>query len=166
MFRRTHGWFVGGPGAVVGTTKYSEQNHNPKEKGFKLKEYSRLKSHESFSEYDSKTGITFVLALRPIGAVAWGSPLQLITTGLCSVSSQSSSAISALLNSTPPARGILCNSKILALWHFELPHASHIAQIRSIVSGKFVLLCPFGSIAPLHFVRAFVLMAFEAVRSS
>ena len=62
--------------------------------------------------------------------------------------------------------GILCNSKILALWHFELPHASHIAQIRSIVSGKFVLLCPFGSIAPLHFVRAFVLTAFEAVRSS
>jgi hypothetical protein len=64
----------------VGTTKYSEQNHNPKEKGFKLKEYSRLKSHESLSESDSKTGITFVLAraLRPIGAVAWGSPSQLI----------------------------------------------------------------------------------------
>jgi hypothetical protein len=40
----------------VGTTKCSEQNHNPKEKGFKLKEYSRLKSHESLSEYDSKTG--------------------------------------------------------------------------------------------------------------
>jgi hypothetical protein len=67
---------------VVGTTKYSEQNHNPKEKGFKLKEYSRLKSHESLSEYDSKTGITFVLALRPIGAVAWGSPLQLFITSL------------------------------------------------------------------------------------
>jgi hypothetical protein len=29
----------------VGTTKCSEQNHNPKEKGFKLKEYSRLKNH-------------------------------------------------------------------------------------------------------------------------
>jgi hypothetical protein len=58
----------------------SEQNHNPKEKGFKLKEYSRLKSHESLSEYDSKTGITFVLALRPIGAVAWESPSQLIIT--------------------------------------------------------------------------------------
>jgi hypothetical protein len=45
---------------VVGTTnlKCSEQNHNPKEKGFKLKEYSRLKSHESLSESlaDSKTG--------------------------------------------------------------------------------------------------------------
>jgi len=40
----------------VGTTKYSEQNHNPKEKGFKLKEYSRLKSHESLSEFVSKTG--------------------------------------------------------------------------------------------------------------
>ena len=39
---------------VVGTTKYSEQNHNPKEKGFKLKEYSRLKGHESFSEFTSK----------------------------------------------------------------------------------------------------------------
>jgi hypothetical protein len=65
----------------VGTTKCSEQNHNPKEKGFKLKEYSRLKSHESLSECDSKTGITFVLALRPIGAVAWGSPSQLIMTG-------------------------------------------------------------------------------------
>jgi hypothetical protein len=65
----------------VGTTKYSEQNHNPKEKGFKLKEYSRLKSHESLSEFDSKTGITFVLALRPIGAVAWESPSQLITIG-------------------------------------------------------------------------------------
>ncbi len=62
---------------AVGTTKCSEQNHNPKEKGFKLKEYSRLKSHESLSEYDSKTGITFVLALRPIGAVAWESPFQL-----------------------------------------------------------------------------------------
>ena len=36
--------------AVVGTTKYSEQNHNPKEKEFKLKENSRLKSHEPFSE--------------------------------------------------------------------------------------------------------------------
>ena len=35
---------------VVGTTKYSEQNHNPKEKEFKLKENSRLKSHEPFSE--------------------------------------------------------------------------------------------------------------------
>jgi hypothetical protein len=65
----------------VGTTKYSEQNHNPKEKGFKLKEYSRLKSHESLSESDSKTGITFVLALRPIGAVAWESPFQIFTTG-------------------------------------------------------------------------------------
>jgi hypothetical protein len=50
----------------VGTTKCSEQNHNPKEKGFKLKEYShkgfklkeysRLKSHESLSEFDYKTG--------------------------------------------------------------------------------------------------------------
>ena len=68
-------------GLAVGTTKYSEQNHNPKEKGLKLKEYSRLKGHESFSEYDSKTGLTLVMALRPIGAVAWGSPLQLITTG-------------------------------------------------------------------------------------
>jgi hypothetical protein len=28
---------------VVGTTKYSEQNHNPKEKEFELKENSRLK---------------------------------------------------------------------------------------------------------------------------
>jgi hypothetical protein len=28
----------------------------PQEKGFKLKEYSRLKSHESLSESDSKTG--------------------------------------------------------------------------------------------------------------
>jgi hypothetical protein len=65
----------------VGTTKYSEQNHNPKEKGIKLKEHSRLKSHESLSESDSKTGITFVLALRPIGAVAWGSPSQLVTIG-------------------------------------------------------------------------------------
>ena len=65
----------------MGTTKYSEQNHNPKEKGFKLKEYSRLKSHESFSEFTSKTGSTFVLALRPIGAVAWESPFQLIMTG-------------------------------------------------------------------------------------
>ncbi len=68
---------------VVGTTKYSEQNHNPKEKGFKLKEleYSRLKSHEPLSESDSKTGIAFVLAaLRPIGAVAWESPFQLIIT--------------------------------------------------------------------------------------
>ncbi len=56
------------------------------------------------------------------------------------------------------------HSKILALWHFELPHASHIAQIRSIASGQFVSLCPFGSIAPLHFkfVRAFALTAFEA----
>ena len=25
----------------MGTTKYSEQNHNPKEKGFELKEYKR-----------------------------------------------------------------------------------------------------------------------------
>jgi hypothetical protein len=41
-----------GPGlGVVGTTKYSEQNHNPKERGLKLKEYSRPKSHESISEY-------------------------------------------------------------------------------------------------------------------
>jgi hypothetical protein len=40
----------------VGTTKYSEQNHNPKEKGFKLKEYSRLKSHESLSESIPTTG--------------------------------------------------------------------------------------------------------------
>jgi hypothetical protein len=69
---------------VVGTTKYSEQNHNPKEKGFKLKEYSRLKSHESLSESIPKQAITFVLALRPIGAVAWGSPSQLITTDRCS----------------------------------------------------------------------------------
>ncbi len=52
--------------------------------------------------------------------------------------------------------------KFVALWHFELPHASHIAQIRSIVSRQFVLLCPVGSTAPLHFVRAFVLTAFEA----
>ena len=52
--------------------------------------------------------------------------------------------------------------KFVALWHFELPHGSHIAQIRSIVSRQFVLLCPFGSIVPLHFVRAFVLTAFEA----
>ena len=52
--------------------------------------------------------------------------------------------------------------KFVALWHFELPHASHIAQIRSIVSRQFVLLCPVGSIAPLHFMRAFVLTAFEA----
>ena len=52
--------------------------------------------------------------------------------------------------------------KFVALWHFELPHGSHIAQIRSIVSRQFVLLCPVGSIAPLHFVRAFVLTAFEA----
>ena len=36
---------------------------------------------ESLSEYDSKTGITFVLALRPIGAVAWGSPSQFTTIG-------------------------------------------------------------------------------------
>jgi hypothetical protein len=71
----------------VGTTnlKCSEQNHNPKEKGFKLKEYSRLTSHESLSEYDSKSGITFVLALRPIGAVAWGSPLQLVTISYTSI---------------------------------------------------------------------------------
>ena len=71
------------PSLVVGTTKYSEQNHNPKEKGFKLKEHSRLKSHESFSEFTSKTGSTFVLALRPIGAVAWGVPsssLRLVTS--------------------------------------------------------------------------------------
>ena len=40
----------------MGTTKHSEQNHNPKEKGFKLKEYSRLKGHELLSEFDSKTG--------------------------------------------------------------------------------------------------------------
>jgi hypothetical protein len=50
----------------VGTTKCSEQNHNPKEKGFKLKEYShkgfklkeysRLKSHESLSESIPTTG--------------------------------------------------------------------------------------------------------------
>jgi hypothetical protein len=55
----------------VGTTKYSEQNHNPKEKEFKLKAYSRLKGHESFSEYDSKTvrGITLVLASRPFVGV-------------------------------------------------------------------------------------------------
>jgi hypothetical protein len=52
--------------------------------------------------------------------------------------------------------------KFLAFWHFELLHASHIAQIRSIVSRELVLLCPFGSIVPLHFVRAFVLTAFEA----
>ena len=32
--------------------------------------------------------------------------------------------------------------KFVALWHFELPHASHIEQIRSIVSRQFVLLCP------------------------
>jgi hypothetical protein len=51
-----------GKRVVVGTTKYSEQNYNPKEKGFKLKEYSRLKSHESLSEFDSKTGITFTSA--------------------------------------------------------------------------------------------------------
>ena len=54
------------------------------------------------------------------------------------------------------------NSKLLALRYFELPHASYIAQIRSILSGQFVLLCPSGFIAPLHFVRAFVLTAFEA----
>ena len=84
MFRRDS-WLVRRWGAVVGTTKYSEQNHNPKEKGFKLKEYSRLKGHELLSEFDSKTGITFVLALRPIGAVAWGSPLQLATTTFTSV---------------------------------------------------------------------------------
>jgi hypothetical protein len=75
----------------VGTTKCSEQNHNPKEKGFKLKEYShkgfklkeysRLKSHESLSEWIPKQAITFVLALRPIGAVAWESPSQLVTIG-------------------------------------------------------------------------------------
>ncbi len=57
------------------------------------------------------------------------------------------------------------HSKFLALWHFEL-HASHIAQIRSIVSRLFVLLCSFGSIVPLHFVRAFVLTAFEAASVS
>ena len=28
--------------------------------------------------------------------------------------------------------------KFVALWHFELPHGSHIAQIRSIVSRQFV----------------------------
>ena len=50
----TDSWLVRRWGAVVGTTKYSEQNHNPKEKGFKLKEYSRLKGHESFSEFTSK----------------------------------------------------------------------------------------------------------------
>jgi len=52
--------------------------------------------------------------------------------------------------------------KFVALWHFELPHGSHIEQIRSIFLRQFVLLCPVGSIAPLHFVRAFVLTAFEA----
>ena len=66
---------------VVGTTKCSEQNHNPKEKGFKLKEYSRLKSHDRFLNTIPKQAITFVLALRPIGAVAWESPSQLITIG-------------------------------------------------------------------------------------
>jgi hypothetical protein len=30
--------------------------------------------------------------------------------------------------------------KFVALWHFELPHSSHISQIRSIVSRQFVLL--------------------------
>ena len=33
------------------------------------------------------------------------------------------------------------HSKLLALGYFELPHASHIAQIRSIVSRLFVLFC-------------------------
>ena len=59
--------------------KCSEQNHNPKEKGFKLKEYSRLKSHDRFLNTSPKQAITFVLALRPIGAVAWESPSQLTT---------------------------------------------------------------------------------------
>ena len=35
------------------------------------------------------------------------------------------------------------HSKLLALGYFELPHASHIAQIRSIVSGQCVLFVPF-----------------------
>ncbi len=68
--------------------------------------------------------------------------------------------------------------KFVALWHFELPHGSHIEQIRSIFLRQFVLLCPVGSIAPLpsyrshlpfragrrrlHFVRACVFTAFEA----
>ena len=51
-----------------------------KEKGFKLNEYSRLKSHESRFESIPEQAITFVLALRPIGAVAWGSPSQIFTT--------------------------------------------------------------------------------------
>ncbi len=66
---------------VPQSSTHLEQNHNPtgKEKGFKLKEYSRVKGHESFSESDSKTGITvavhdqtFALALRPFVGVAWG----------------------------------------------------------------------------------------------
>ena len=50
----------------MGTTKYSEQNHKFKEKELKLKEYSRLKGHESFSEQEiPRQVITFVPALRP-----------------------------------------------------------------------------------------------------
>jgi hypothetical protein len=55
MFRRTHGWFVGG-GQLWVPQSAQNKTTNPKEKGFKLKEYSRLKSHESLSESDSKTG--------------------------------------------------------------------------------------------------------------
>ena len=47
----------------MGTTKYSEQNHNPKEKEFKLKENSRLKSHEPVSESE------FPSIFRPVPRV-------------------------------------------------------------------------------------------------
>jgi hypothetical protein len=65
--------------------EYPESSGETKEKGSKekLKEYSRLKSHESLSEYgfqDRHHLDTFVLASRPLVGVAWGSPLQLITT--------------------------------------------------------------------------------------
>ena len=64
----------------MGTTKYSEQNHKFKEKELKLKECSRLKSHESFSEQEIPRQASVRSGFAAFVGVAWGSPLQLITT--------------------------------------------------------------------------------------
>jgi len=45
-------WLIRRWGAVVGTTKYSEQNHNLKEKNSNWKKTRGLNSHEPFSESD------------------------------------------------------------------------------------------------------------------
>ena len=82
-------WLIRRWGAVVGTTKYSEQshvpNHDSKEKEFKLKENSGLKAHESFSESSilSRSSVVPILGVSSFGqAVGCGeSALQIVSTG-------------------------------------------------------------------------------------